>query len=139
MARRHAWNGAPDRGVAMGVNAGNRPPQRPVAPAILVGMTKPAQPVRKMSISVPPDVAARLDREPNASAFLVEAARVRMRSEALDAELAGRQMRVTPEGRARAAAERAAVGAEWTPERYAAARERSRRAAAEKLDDQAPA
>lgn len=99
-------------------------------------MTKPTQPVRKLSISVPPDVAARLEREPNASAFLVEAARARMRSEGLDAELSARQMRVTAEGRARAAGRRAAVDADWTPDRYEAARERSRRVAAEELDDQ---
>jgi hypothetical protein len=96
-------------------------------------------PVRKISISVPPDVAARLDREANASAYLVEAARARMRSEELSAVLAERGMTVTPEGRARAAATRAAVMADWPPERWEELRERIRREAREMVDPNPPA
>lgn len=88
-------------------------------------------PVRKISISVPEDVATRLDREPNASAYLVDAARARMRSEELGALLAERAMTVTAEGRARAAAVRAAVTADWPPERWEQVRERTRREAQE--------
>ncbi|MFB9238817.1 hypothetical protein ACFFWC_25365 [Plantactinospora siamensis] len=88
-------------------------------------MTKP---VRKLSISVPPDVAERLEREPNASAYLVDAARALMRQEALSAELAHQGIPITAEGVARARAARAAVAAEWRPERYQAVRDRVRRA-----------
>ncbi|MCI4067080.1 hypothetical protein MRQ36_32755 [Micromonospora sp. R77] len=82
------------------------------------------RPVRKLSISVPPDVAERLEREPNASAYLVEAARALMRREALSAELAHQGIPVTEEGVTRARAARAAVDAAWPSERYQAVRER---------------
>ncbi|MFG1656675.1 hypothetical protein ACGFIY_09115 [Micromonospora chersina] len=85
--------------------------------------------VRKLSISVPPDVAERLEREPNASAFLVHAARALMRREALDAELAHQGIAVTEDGIARARAARAAVDVAWPAERYQAIRERVRHAA----------
>jgi hypothetical protein len=100
---------------------------------MLCGMTGA---VRKLSISVPPDVAERLEREPNASAFLVHAARALMRREALDAELAHQGVAVTEEGVARARAARAAVDVAWPAERYQAIRERARQAAA---DGDAPA
>ncbi|MET7806214.1 hypothetical protein [Micromonospora chersina] len=86
--------------------------------------------VRKLSISVPPDVAERLEREPNASAFLVDAARALMRREALDAELAHQGIPVAEEGVARARAARAAVDVAWSAERYEAVRERVRHATA---------
>ncbi|MEU9743631.1 hypothetical protein AB0E12_31055 [Micromonospora chersina] len=86
--------------------------------------------VRKLSISVPPDVAERLEREPNASAFLVDAARALMRREALDAELAHRGIPVAEEGVSRARAARAAVDVAWSAERYEAVRERARHATA---------
>jgi hypothetical protein len=86
------------------------------------------RPVRKLSISVPADVAERLEREPNASAYLVDAARALMRREALAAELAHQGIQVTEEGVARAKAARAAVDAAWPPERYQAVRERVQRA-----------
>ncbi|MFC4150250.1 hypothetical protein ACFO0M_28690 [Micromonospora mangrovi] len=91
-------------------------------------------PVTKKSFSLPQDVAERLEREPNASAYVVDAVRARMRAEDLDAELARRGMTVTAEGRARARAQRAQVEQEWSPGRRAALRERSRRAAQEMLD-----
>ncbi|MCW3843439.1 hypothetical protein ONA70_25360 [Micromonospora yasonensis] len=84
------------------------------------------RPVRKLSISVPPDVAERLEQEPNASAYLVHAARALMRREALDAELAHQGITVTEAGVARARAVRAAVDVAWPAERYQAVRERVR-------------
>ncbi|MFG2100392.1 hypothetical protein ACGFJ5_07280 [Micromonospora echinaurantiaca] len=99
-------------------------------------------PVSKKSFSLPQDVAERLEREANASAYVVEAVRARMRAEDLDAELARRGMTVSAEGRARARARRAQVEQEWSPGRRAALRDRSRRAAQEMLDgagQQAPA
>ena len=95
---------------------------------MLPGMTGA---VRKLSISVPPDVAERLEREPNASAYLVDAARALMRREALAAELAHQGISVTDEGVARARATRAALDAAWPAERYQALRERVRRTARE--------
>ncbi|MER7460398.1 hypothetical protein [Micromonospora sp. NPDC126480] len=92
------------------------------------------EPVCKKSFSLPQDVARRLEREPNASAYVAEAIRARMRAEDLDAELAHRGMTVSAEGRARAAARRAQVEQDWSPGRRAALRDRSRRAAREMLD-----
>ncbi|MFC0003217.1 hypothetical protein [Micromonospora siamensis] len=99
-------------------------------------------PVTKRSFSLPQDVAERLEHEPNASAYVVDAVRARMRAEDLDAELARRGMTVSAEGRARARAQRAQVEQDWSPGRRAALRERSRRAAQEMVegaDRQAPA
>ncbi|SCF01174.1 hypothetical protein GA0074696_2209 [Micromonospora purpureochromogenes] len=90
---------------------------------MLCGMTKP---VRKLSISVPPDVAERLEQEPNASAYITQAVRDRMRLDALDAELAHAGIEITERGVAAARARRAAVEAEWPPERRQEVRERVR-------------
>jgi hypothetical protein len=100
-----------------------------VPPEYPVGMTEPAQRYRKLSISVPEDVADRLEREPNASAFVADAVRTRMRLEELSSLSAEAGMTITREGVARARARRLAVEAEWTPERFAGAREETRRAA----------
>ena len=99
-------------------------------------------PVSKKSFSLPADVAERLEREPNASAYVVDAVRARMRAEDLDAELARRGMTVSAQGRARARAQRAQVEQEWSPGRRQAVREGSRGAARElvgETDRQAPA
>ncbi|WP_091661759.1 hypothetical protein [Micromonospora auratinigra] len=82
--------------------------------------------VRKLSISVPPDVAARLEQEPNASAYVTQAVRDRMRLDALDAELAHAGIPITGQGVAEARARRAAVEAEWSAERRQALRDRVR-------------
>ncbi|MET8234491.1 hypothetical protein ABZS77_27835 [Micromonospora sp. NPDC005298] len=97
--------------------------------------------MRKLSISVPPDVAERLEREANASAYITQAVRDRMRLDALDAELAHQGIAITEQGVARARARRAAVEAEWSPERRSALRDRARQhapdAAAGALDQPA--
>ncbi|MET7710238.1 hypothetical protein [Micromonospora sp. NPDC005189] len=82
--------------------------------------------MRKLSISVPPDVAERLQHEPNASAYVTQAVRDRMRLDALDAELAHQGIHITEQGVAEARARRAAVEAAWSPERRDALRERAR-------------
>lgn len=82
--------------------------------------------VRKLSISVPPDVAERLEQEPNASAYITQAVRDRMRLDALDAELAHAGMQITDQGVAEARARRAAVEAEWPADRRQAVRDRVR-------------
>ncbi|MEU5565078.1 hypothetical protein [Micromonospora musae] len=83
-------------------------------------------PVRKLSISVPPDVAERLEQEPNASAYVTQAVRDRMRLDALDAELAHTGIEITEQGVAEARARRAAVEAEWPAERRQSVRDRVR-------------
>ncbi|MEU7799601.1 hypothetical protein AB0B10_10050 [Micromonospora arborensis] len=82
--------------------------------------------MRKLSISVPPDVAERLERESNASAYITQAVRDRMRLDALDAELAHQGIQITEQGVAEARARRAVVEADWSPERRRALRERAR-------------
>lgn len=83
-------------------------------------------PVRKLSISVPPDVAAALDAAPNASAYVTAAVRDRQRLDAVRAELAHAGIQVTEQGLTDARARRAAVDAEWPPERYDEVRDRVR-------------
>ncbi|GGM18659.1 hypothetical protein [Micromonospora yangpuensis] len=82
--------------------------------------------VRKLSISVPSDVAERLEAEPNASAYITQAVRDRMRLDALDAEMAHAGIQITEQGVAEARARRAAVEAEWTTQRRQAVRDRVR-------------
>ncbi|MET7950333.1 hypothetical protein [Micromonospora sp. NPDC005324] len=82
--------------------------------------------MRKLSISVPADVAERLERESNDSAYITQAVRDRMRLDALDAELAHQGIPITEQGVAEARARRAAVEADWSPERRSALRERVR-------------
>lgn len=89
----------------------------------LCGMTTP---VRKLSISVPPDVADHLEQEPNVSAYVTQAVRDRMRLDALDTELAHAGIPITDQGVAAARARRAAVEAEWPADRRQAARDRVR-------------
>ncbi|MFI9531443.1 hypothetical protein [Micromonospora rosaria] len=91
--------------------------------------------VRKLSISVPPDVAERLEQEPNASAYITQAVRDRMRLDALDAELAHAGIEVTEQGVAEARARRAAVEAEWTSQRRQALRDRVRQHLRDEVDD----
>ncbi|GGM40144.1 hypothetical protein GCM10011608_26220 [Micromonospora sonchi] len=100
-----------------------------VIPSYYSGMTER---FRKLSISVPEDVAERLERESNTSAFLVNTVRARMRLENLTTMHEEFGITVTPEGVARARARRAAVEAEWTPERRAAVREHARQGARDK-------
>ncbi|WP_326550750.1 hypothetical protein [Micromonospora sp. NBC_01813] len=83
-------------------------------------------PVRKLSISVPPDVADRLEQEPNVSAYVTQAVRDRIRLDALDTELAHAGIPITEQGVAAARARRAAVEAEWPAERRQAVRDRVR-------------
>jgi post-segregation antitoxin (ccd killing protein) len=60
---------------------------------------------RKIAISVPDDVAERLDREPNVSAFITETVRRRMVSDRVRESLVRAGLSVSDEGVARAAAE----------------------------------
>src|SRR5215467_4030915 len=60
---------------------------------------------RKIAISVPDDVAARLAREPNVSAFVAESVRIRMAAERARAAMAAAGFDLTSQGQAHAAAE----------------------------------
>lgn len=70
---------------------------------------------RKIAISVPDDVAARLDRESNVSAFVAESVRIRMAAEEVRGSLAAAGFELTEEGRTRAGDELDALRAAVTP------------------------
>jgi hypothetical protein len=82
--------------------------------------------VKKLSISVPQDVADILAEQPNASAYVTEVVRDRTRLDALRAELAHAGVHVTEQGLADARARRAAVDAQWPAERYETVRKQVR-------------
>jgi hypothetical protein len=71
---------------------------------------------RKIAISVPDDVAARLEREPNVSAFVAESVRIRMAAESVRETMVAAGFELTHQGRARAAAELDALHAGVTPQ-----------------------
>lgn len=56
---------------------------------------------RRISISLPDDIAERLDHEENASAYIAEAIRLRVRRESLGQVLVNAGYRITPEGKER--------------------------------------
>jgi hypothetical protein len=78
---------------------------------------------KKLAVSVPDDVAERLAREPNVSAYVTEAVRLRMRSEQTREMLRSAGFKITDEGVARAAAERRRLLESITPELRAHAAE----------------
>jgi len=71
---------------------------------------------RKIAISVPDDIAERLDREPNVSAFIAESVRIRMAGESVRQALSSAGFALTEEGRARATQELDKLQASVTPE-----------------------
>ena len=71
---------------------------------------------RKIAISVPDDVAERLEREPNVSAYISEAVRRRMSAERTRDALAELGFNITDEDIARAREERRQLMASVTPE-----------------------
>jgi hypothetical protein len=71
---------------------------------------------RKIAISVPDDVAERLDRETNVSAFIAETIRRRMVSERVRQTLSRAGVTVNDEGVARAVTELDELHAAVTPE-----------------------
>jgi hypothetical protein len=71
---------------------------------------------RKLAISVPDDVAARLDRESNVSAFITEAVRVRIVAEDVRSALTAAGFVLSDEGIDRAGEELDLLRATVTPE-----------------------
>jgi hypothetical protein len=74
---------------------------------------------KRVTVSLPDDVAARLDREPNASSFVAEALRERIDRERTLELLAAHGFEITDEGRARARALLNEARSRVTPERFA--------------------
>jgi hypothetical protein len=70
---------------------------------------------RKLAISLPDEIAARLDREPNVSAFVAELIRLRMIAENVWDGLSSAGVPLTEDGRARARRELDALRAGVTP------------------------
>src|SRR5262245_51301449 len=83
---------------------------RPVLLATVRGMT------RKIAISVPDDVAERLEREPNVSAYVSGAVRRRMSAERTREALAALGFNITDEDIARAHVEHRQLMESVTPE-----------------------
>ncbi|MFI7608850.1 hypothetical protein ACIBTV_27570 [Micromonospora sp. NPDC049366] len=79
---------------------------------------------RRRTLSFPSDVAERLEREPNVSAYVTETVRARMRAEEAAAELAAAGFSPTPATDAHHRARRAAVEAAFPADRRAAIRRR---------------
>lgn len=71
---------------------------------------------RKIAVSLPDDVAERLSRESNASAYVAEAVRRRMAGERVRDILGALGLTITDEGIGRARAEQARLLAGITPE-----------------------
>ncbi len=71
---------------------------------------------RKIAISVPDDIAARLDREPNVSAFIAESVRIRMAAENVRQVMTDAGVGLTEEGRAQATRHLDELHAGVTPE-----------------------
>lgn len=79
---------------------------------------------QRVTVSLPDDVAQRLDQEPNASAFVTEAIRQRMVREQGRQMLIDQGFNITDEGVARARAILAEADRKWTPERRQQLRDR---------------
>lgn len=85
--------------------------------------------IRRITISLPDDLAEVLSQEGNVSAYIAGAIRQRMEREQTRRLLDEHGFPpITDEGIARARARRLAVAAKMTPERYAALRELGREA-----------
>jgi transposase-like protein len=78
---------------------------------------------KKLAVSVPDDVAERLARETNVSAYVTEAVRQRMRSEQTREMLRSLGFKITDEGVARAGEEFRRLRESITPELRAEAAE----------------
>lgn len=97
----------------------------------------------KRTFSLPSDVAARLERETregkNASAYVTDAVRARMRREEIAGLNAAAGIIVTTEGAAARRADRKRVDAEWPASRRKAVADQVHGAARADIEPQAPA
>jgi len=82
---------------------------------------------QRVTVSLPDDVAARLQHEGNASAYVTEAVRQRMNRENTSQILAQQGFTTTPEGRARARQRLAQADQEWPAVRREALRDQLHR------------
>lgn len=81
---------------------------------------------RRVTVSLPDHIAARLDQEPNVSAFVAEALEGKMRGERVLRQLAADGVDVTDEGLARTRERLSELDSQWTPERRRALRDARR-------------
>jgi hypothetical protein len=88
---------------------------------------------KRVTVSLPDHVAARLALEPNVSAYVTEAIEAHMRGETVRGQLAAQGIHVTEEALAKWRAKLAELDAYWTPERRRALRDERWRRAREKL------
>jgi hypothetical protein len=70
---------------------------------------------RRLTVSLPDDIAGRLDKESNASAYVTQALRRQMDREHTEGLLSAHGFVITPEGRAAARAKLDAARAQTTP------------------------
>jgi hypothetical protein len=84
---------------------------------------------QRVTVSLPDDVAERLEQEPNASAYVTAALREQMDREEVRSTLAEHGIHVTDDGLSRARTRIDAARAKMTPERYAELRRIGRKAA----------
>ncbi len=82
---------------------------------------------KRLTVSLPDHLAARLDQEPNVSAFVAEAIEGKMRGERVRQQLADAGIELTEAGSARTRQRLAELDAEWTPQRRKALREQRRK------------
>ncbi|MFU8852331.1 hypothetical protein ACNAW0_15285 [Micromonospora sp. SL1-18] len=97
---------------------------------------------RRVTVSVPEDVAETLEQQPKgqASAYVTEAVRGHRAWEQFRAEQARRGVPLTEQGMTEARARRYDLRSQWPAERYEALRERVRRHVEDgQADQQAPA
>ncbi|MER6757581.1 hypothetical protein ABT235_25745 [Micromonospora echinofusca] len=90
---------------------------------------------RRVTVSVPEDVAETLEQQPNASAYVAQAVRDRRRMDEFRALTADAGVQLTEQGMAEARARRLQVQAQWPRERYEAVRDRVRQHMQDEADD----
>lgn len=84
---------------------------------------------QRVTVSLPDDVAERLEQEPNVSAYVTAALREQMDREDVRSTLAEHGIQITNEGLARARHRIDEARAKMTPERYAELKQIGRDAA----------
>lgn len=90
---------------------------------------------KRVTVSLPDHVAARLELEPNASSYVTGAIEGRMRAERVRRQLEASGLHVTDAGLAQVRDRLAALDAEWTPQRRKALREQRHRRVRDQIND----
>jgi metal-responsive CopG/Arc/MetJ family transcriptional regulator len=90
---------------------------------------------KRITVSLPDHLAARLEREQNASAFVADAIEGKMRGERVRQQLAASGVHITDEQLAHTRERLSELDAEWTPERRRVLREQRRQRVRRQLED----